>query len=127
MPGSALIWNSYRSAFATGVHAKDGRNWKTAPLAGATCTGLSIAPRAGPAVRKVIAAKAAARSLRSAAIECGRRARPLSFGYHGLSRTPHRGKTAIGHPSDEGTSSVRTEVSSGPAANDPPQVATPDY
>jgi hypothetical protein len=35
MPASAAIWYSYLSAPATGVQAKAGRNWLTAPLAGA--------------------------------------------------------------------------------------------
>ena len=59
-------------AIETGVHAKDGTNWTTAPAAGAVWVGRVTAPRAGPAVRKAMAAKAAARSLRSAAIEVER-------------------------------------------------------
>src|ERR671936_857704 len=105
MPTSALIWNSYLSAPATGVHANEGRNWKSAPLAGLVGVGRVSAPRAGPAVRKAIAAKAAARSLRSAAIECERRARPLSSKRARLLPPKHhRGETATGHPSDEGIS-----------------------
>src|SRR5215210_4633048 len=69
MPASALIWNSYLSAPATGDHANAGRNCATAPATGAICVGRPTAPRAGPAVRKEIAAKAAAISLRSAAME----------------------------------------------------------
>jgi len=69
IPASALIWNSYLSTPATGVHANDGTNWTTAPAAGAVWVGRVTALRAGPAVRKAMAAKAAARSLRSAAIE----------------------------------------------------------
>src|SRR6188472_650766 len=72
MPASALIWNSYLSAPATGVHANEGRNWTTAPAAGAVWVGRVTAPRAGPAVRKAMAANAAARSLRSAAMEVER-------------------------------------------------------
>ena len=48
-----------------------GRNWTTAPAAGAVCTGRPTAALAGPAVRKEIAAKAAARSLRLAAMVSG--------------------------------------------------------
>ena len=69
MPASAAIWNSYLSAPLTGVQAKAGRNWLTAPSAGAVGDGRSSAARAGPAVNMMIAAKAAARILRSAAIQ----------------------------------------------------------
>jgi len=71
MPSSALIWNWYLSAPGTAVQAMAGRNWKTAPSAGAVCTGRPTAALPGPAVRKEIAAKAAARSLRLAAIVSG--------------------------------------------------------
>src|SRR5947208_3190276 len=69
MPGSAAIWNSYLSAPLTGVHANADTNWTTALAAGAVGVGRATAALAGPAVRKVIAAKAAARSLRSAAMQ----------------------------------------------------------
>src|SRR5690349_2978234 len=68
MPASALIWNSYLSAPATGVQAKEGTNSTTAPAAGAVCVGRVTAPRAGPAVMKAMTAKAAASRRRSAAI-----------------------------------------------------------
>src|SRR4051812_13236012 len=104
MPASALIWNWYLSAPATGVQAKDGRNWTTAPAAGAVWVGRVTAPRAGPVVRNAMAANAAARSLRSADIESSKTSSAEELEFVRMSRKHHRGEPQIGHPSDEGLS-----------------------